>query len=178
MCGEQYCAARQREIAGGSPPRVRGTVGFSVACTRLDGITPACAGNRPFAAWSCELEEDHPRVCGEQAIHYFCVILHTGSPPRVRGTGEIMVQHRPRERITPACAGNRYSSPVKPGGTSDHPRVCGEQPCKARWDILCVGSPPRVRGTEISIFPLTTLSGITPACAGNSCIPSILMSPQ
>ena len=32
---------------------------------------------------------------------------HKGSPPRVRGTVDTLLATRNRERITPACAGNR-----------------------------------------------------------------------
>ena len=50
----------------GSPPRVRGTAALCPDKDLRNRITPACAGNRP---WACSAEyptEDHPRVCGEQ----------------------------------------------------------------------------------------------------------------
>ena len=70
----------------------------------------------------------------------------------MRGTGDVAVQHRPRDRITPACAGNSgaYLDPEEI--CEDHPRVCGEQ-CGVFFTLENgVGSPPRVRGTDQSPF--------------------------
>ena len=50
-----------------------------------------------------------------------------GSPPRVRGTVAAIVEDGGRNRITPACAGNRVILPDLEQVDRDHPRVCGEQ---------------------------------------------------
>ena len=50
----------------------------------------------------------------------------------------------------------------------DHPRGCGE---KVRTWILCLrqkGSSPRVRGKDVSIWPIFPKNGIIPAGAGKS----------
>ena len=46
VCGEQPGLRRGTAPGIGSPPRVRGTGGFSVVVGDEVGITPACAGNR------------------------------------------------------------------------------------------------------------------------------------
>ena len=66
VCGEQNYGQEHGFLSAGSPPRVRGTADVSLCQTRLDGITPACAGNRKILGTYATLNEDHPRVCGEQ----------------------------------------------------------------------------------------------------------------
>ena len=70
--------------------------------------------------------------------------------------------------IIPACAGNRprYSSCGCHSG--DHPRVCGEQKTLHLCNVLITGSSPRVRGTARAMPHRPIVSGIIPACAGNS----------
>ena len=96
----------------------------------------------------------------------------SGSPPRVRGTEPPSPAYLMSVRITPACAGNRHRCAWAISNTEDHPRVCGEQ-----WSITMVspvatGSPPRVRGTDAWVRHSGARQGITPACAGNSPMPS------
>ena len=52
-------------------------------------------------------------------------------------------------------------------GTKDHPRVCGEQHYLKKGKRHILGSPPRVRGTEVSTSGGDHAVRITPACAGN-----------
>ena len=91
-----------------------------------------------------------------------------GSPPRVRGTGAAHYAQIYPERITPACAGNRLRYRCMSGMVGDHPRVCGEQAYAGVSGSWQMGSPPRVRGTEIKIESYKSGNRITPACAGNS----------
>ena len=66
-------------------------------------------------------------MCGEQIQRGSKSNFRLGSPPRVRGT-DIEVKRVERlNRITPACAGNRWTESDMVGGRWDHPRVCGEQ---------------------------------------------------
>ena len=50
----------------------------------------------------------------------------------------------------------------------DHPRVCGEHCCWFCWAFWSVGSSPRVRGTRALATVGALVSGIIPACAGNT----------
>ena len=90
------------------------------------GITPACAGKSFFCLVHIDGKQDHPRVCGEKytlarARVYVLGITPacagksakstgtgrrcTGSPPRVRGKGNLNKRPLEKKRITPACAG-------------------------------------------------------------------------
>ena len=46
--------------------------------------------------------------------------------------------------------------------------MCGEQVTVAEPIAAEMGSPPRVRGTDLRFQCLAFVGGITPACAGNS----------
>ena len=68
----------------GSPPRVREK--RCIQCT-LDTslrITPACAGKTAVNGRMVEINGDHPRVCGKNAVYSARLTLALGSPPRVR----------------------------------------------------------------------------------------------
>ena len=70
-------------------------------------ITPACAGNSESREVPGMAVEDHPRVCGEQPFVRLKHFSLLGSPPRVRGTGDVVFIRKQATGITPACAGNR-----------------------------------------------------------------------
>ena len=131
-------------------------------------ITPACAGNSEGSASFDGSAKDHPRVCGEQRTTGRRNPQEVGSPPRVRGTEKSQAFARRDFRITPACAGNSRSIRLSWCCWQDHPRVCGEQETLVCQPPKGKGSPPRVRGTEDSLFLLLLITRITPACAGNS----------
>ena len=147
MCGEQIEVFKKEFAWEGSPPRVRGTAFGKTLSIKSSRITPACAGNRFQTLWRLLPQTDHPRVCGEQAKATIVHHVKHGSPPRVRGTVASVIAMAGDERITPACAGNRWLRSRWTRYPPDHPRVCGEQ-----RDLLLLhnahrGSPPRVRGT-------------------------------
>ena len=85
VCGEKCQPARRPTATPGSPPRVRGEGGDVVVDKCGHGITPACAGRRPFLHADFEQGEDHPRVCGEKSTAFATRLPCAGSPPRVRG---------------------------------------------------------------------------------------------
>ena len=113
VCGEQRMGRVHSIKCAGSPPRVRGTVLKEAAGITRFGITPACAGNSPLSVARAAFAKDHPRVCGEQppwAVGRECA---PGSPPRVRGTALFLFRTYHKNRITPACAGNRPAGRVR-----------------------------------------------------------------
>ena len=151
MCGEHQRRSGTAGISAGSSPRVRGTRSIAFLQNRSGGIIPACAGNtyreRPLFA----------RV--------------PGSSPRVRGTPETSAMRCGSIGIIPACAGNTFLVvPRVPRGW-DHPRVCGEHSGLAAEQHTSTGSSPRVRGTRRRFSKLVEISGIIPACAGNTSCP-------
>ena len=127
VCGEQSRSGAGTSFLAGSPPRVRGTGKIEENPESATRITPACAGNRGRLQRKRLGNRDHPRVCGEQSTARVILSAGKGSPPRVRGTGNLFHAHDGSEGITPACAGNRVNSRHCLPPFKDHPRVCGEQ---------------------------------------------------
>ena len=85
VCGEKELAGIFVEVGQGSPPRMRGKVGFAFLLLLLDRITPAYAGKSFPACMQCYNWRDHPRVCGEKPESVKQVENNLGSPPRMRG---------------------------------------------------------------------------------------------
>ena len=85
VCGEKMFSISGDVKYPGSPPRVRGKVGFIVLVQTAIGITPACAGKSSASSSSVHRSRDHPRVCGEKLAPVFVLFVRIGSPPRVRG---------------------------------------------------------------------------------------------
>ena len=108
--GEQYTYRPVPLQAVGSPPLARGTVRSYASTVRDTGITPACAGNRPFRAPRILRRWDHPRLRGEQAARNALNSKSPGSPPLARGTDYTIGIYLRQGGITPACAGNRSFS--------------------------------------------------------------------
>ncbi len=127
VCGEKSVTGICSGSVKGSPPRVRGK--DCALCEKDDSlrITPACAGKRTWwGSPSCS-GGDHPRVCGEKCQSRFFAASAAGSPPRVRGKGNIEKIGIQIDRITPACAGKRVLGILRCFVRTDHPRVCGEK---------------------------------------------------
>ena len=153
-----------------SPPRMRGKVIVRSRNAVQIGITPACAGKRHCPRFRPGKTRDHPRVCGEKSSLMQMDVGPLGSPPRMRGKGELPKDTKDYFGITPAYAGKRmlYARAVR--RDRDHPRVCGEKCGPLRWGPEMPGSPPRVRGKGRPGRLRVWLARITPACAGKSCI--------
>ena len=164
--GKSLVVSGRSSRALGSPPRMRGKGVVYVFVSEKFGITPAYAGKRK----SCVVQKinawDHPRVCGEKLSPQWILSCRRGSPPRMRGKVLCSSLFHGCSRITPAYAGKRGGVPMQKYGGLDHPRVCGEK-CLS-WFIVAdvAGSPPRMRGKEISKVAAQPLKRITPAYAG------------
>ena len=146
VCGEKRASRMSKVYSRGSPPRMRGKVHKPAPNTSGAGITPAYAGKSPLV-----------RLTGKAL---------RGSPPRMRGKGQRPRRGYPFGGITPAYAGK--SRTLDKGGSCrrDHPRVCGEKLIASKRETLCTGSPPRMRGKEVTKYVCKPQGGITPAYAG------------
>ena len=92
----------------------------------------------------------------------------SGSPPQVRGKLAFARAQASQDGITPAGAGKTSVSVNGFNLDGDHPRRCGENPCRRGGEGVCGGSPPQVRGKH-NIYSLDfVLWGITPAGAGKT----------
>ena len=148
MCGEKSIETDRQEWGLGSPPHVRGKAHALKERPFPVGITPACAGKSLSCGDARSQDWDHPRMCGEKAGKGMHHSPNRGSPPHVRGKGQIHVALVVVRGITPACAGKsavlvRHAPPVQ-----DHPRMCGEKYADKYDALPTLGSPPHVRGKD------------------------------
>ena len=130
------------------------------------GITPAYAGKSLFWLHRGTLSQDHPRVCGEKTLQPDVAQLFQGSPPRMRGKAERLIESKMLPRITPAYAGKSFFASLMAFRVEDHPRVCGEKSISISVTTSCKGSPPRMRGKARQRLVLRLDTRITPAYAG------------
>ena len=148
---------------------MRGKVTHTRKLSSPSRITPEYAGKSQPVLGHFRRFWDHPRVCGEKLRTAVFGLPLMGSPPRMRGKVHLRNLVKMPLGITPAYAGKRPRRTRCVDGRWDHPRVCGEkflsrQRARANW-----GSPPRMRGKEITFPRFLPSNGITPAYAGKSC---------
>jgi hypothetical protein len=131
-CGERVITPVSPTKAGGSSPRVRGTL----------------ARNALHNEHEDSGQTVHPRACGEREIRERDMTSYAGSSPRVRGTRKKASKANNRRRFIPARAGNAAASSVTGAPGAVHPRACGEREKPPLPTFLPSGSSPRVRGTQ------------------------------
>ena len=105
---------------------------------------------------------------GEYFNSIFGVNVYLGSPPLARGILLVGSVHISDIGITPACAGNTSRSCFGLATARDHPRLRGEYIQLSAYPDLFPGSPPLARGILITNDSNWRITGITPACAGNT----------
>ena len=167
-CGDKQSAKPQIRHVAGSPPRMRGQDLIGPAAASILRITPADAGTRIVTQLVGYNLWDHPRGCGDKAMHTHGKPMATGSPPRMRGQEIRGLQRCHSMGITPADAGTRPHAVCELSECWDHPRGCGDkfqgQPHAGRRP----GSPPRMRGQAAIPIEHNGKQRITPADAGTS----------
>ena len=165
-CGEKECRFVLWKDNAGSPPRMRGKGNLKIALVLGVGITPAHAGKSDSRRGWAARPRDHPRMCGEKSPLGPCGPVSPGSPPRMRGKGNLKIALVLGVGITPAHAGKRRCPRFRPGKIRDHPRVCGEKTWLQLYAIARQGSPPHVRGKGDLLHVVKVAVRITPAYAG------------
>ena len=111
----------------GSPPPMRGKDDIRETSVPFDRITPAYAGKSILFTIGGELYGDHPRLCGEKFLIVQKNSPIQGSPPPMRGKGEIVKTMVGDTGITPAYAGKSFQFTHFLFPPWDHPRLCGEK---------------------------------------------------
>ena len=91
-----------------------------------------------------------------------------GSPPQVRGKHYTNGVDIALAGITPAGAGKTIQSLSENVTPWDHPRRCGENRCQRQPIIEYIGSPPQVRGKQLTPPHSSRQTRITPAGAGKT----------
>ena len=140
----------------GTPPLTRGIPYSNFSIVDSDRNTPACAGNTGMRCVARQSTWEHPRLRGEYCSFRCCAWY--------------------RCRNTPACAGNTRLFMVTVRLLEEHPRLRGEyDPVKA-FETIIWGTPPLARGIRPDRGVQVHHLGNTPACAGNTLLPSTAVS--
>ena len=148
LCGEKLRLLYHRGEFLGSPPPMRGKVGYRSRSFLTFRITPAYAGKSTCRGYTKTGSGDHPRLCGEKLPVVELRHFASGSPPPMRGKGGSYSNCEFVGRITPAYAGKRVAS---------------------TFSLLIVrGSPPPMRGKVRVVVIKSRFRRITPAYAGKS----------
>ena len=148
MCGKDHLTPVLTPRLQGSPPHVRERLKNVRSWLDYIGITPACAGKTPNNAEIRSVEQDHPRMCGKDALCHPHSIRTEGSPPHVRERHSVPDPKRTGTGITPACAGKTAVPGIRDERHWDHPRMCGKDAY-----MICTSRAS---------------ARITPACAGKT----------
>ncbi len=91
-----------------------------------------------------------------------------GSSPHARGTPTCTAIASACHGIIPACAGNTPVMLLAMLEHGDHPRMRGEHLTECGKSCPESGSSPHARGTPCRVEHVAELTGIIPACAGNT----------
>ena len=105
---------------------------------------------------------------GEDFQWFIDIGYPRGSPPHARGRHLLPIVSLYTLRITPACAGKTCRGFANNSGSSDHPRMRGEDEGVVLVVVVSPGSPPHARGRPQTGGELLEVSRITPACAGKT----------
>ena len=167
-CGECVLPWRAMSWANGSPPRVWGMRKMARRNTPSRRFTPTRVGNAIWLTVSVTLTAVHPHACGECLMQRVCLLLLSGSPPRVWGMLQL-TQHLTRvQRFTPTRVGNAYASGRGRLDGMVHPHACGECIWFKPFNDLVSGSPPRVWGMLEKTLEYIGFQRFTPTRVGNA----------
>ena len=126
MCGKDPATSAKIGKKLGSPPLVREGRYNSISFNFSVRITPAYAGRTHYLSTNIRDKQDHPRVCGKDAVACPVACTYIGSPPHVREGLYRRRFHQAITRITPACAGRTVHGYLLVSKVQDHPRMCGK----------------------------------------------------
>ena len=168
VCGADVLGACQWVGAAGSSPRVRGRLGVLPDVRGVVGLIPACAGQTVLGGSVQLFHRAHPRVCGADHSGFVEREDVDGSSPRVRGRHTAIMLDPRRFGLIPACAGQTSATYGVTLPKRAHPRVCGADHSAPPTGRHCPGSSPRVRGRQTNHERLPNVTGLIPACAGQT----------
>ena len=166
VCGGTRNHLRQRWVAGGLSPRVRGNRLCEPEGPHPQRSIPACAGEPLHRLRLGIWVSVYPRVCGGTLLNVWPKTFRCGLSPRVRGNRSGSSLACSETGSIPACAGEPSGCAPTPPAPRVYPRVCGGTMNTPTFTEAQGGLSPRVRGNLLpGLHPVARPRSI-PACAG------------
>ena len=170
--GEHTDKTEALGLSQGSSPHTRGAHPRPLPVRHADRIIPAYAGSTPPFRFSLNVEGDHPRIRGEHLTITASLYGYAGSSPHTRGALAPGYQAIVWCRIIPAYAGSTYAMQGLAVCLPDHPRIRGEHEHLPAVGQGVFGSSPHTRGARHQNRRRPKRTGIIPAYAGSTFMPS------
>ena len=126
MCGENAHEAFEEVKLEGSSPLVWGKLGAVIAGIVAVRIIPTCVGKTFKCIVKRSASEDHPHLCGENAVIASPKSAAAGSSPLVWGKLCDFIINTSFQRIIPTCVGKTIACNASESTHEDHPHLCGE----------------------------------------------------
>ena len=138
------------------------------AWCRRRRFTPTRVGTSAYTGTACTGASVHPHACGD--IVGLCAINPTGigSPPRVWGHPEHVLDVLHPDRFTPTRVGTSSPISLMAHAFAVHPHACGDISLKTRPLSTRCGSPPRVWGHPHDTLFILAIQRFTPTRVGTS----------
>ena len=165
-CGENRLVGKRPHPATGSPPRLWGKPDQRVPRHHQARFTPTPVGKTSVAFLNHCAAPVHPHACGENLQHSLEISFLLGSPPRLWGKHDEVMDGVVAIRFTPTPVGKTRPHSCPLSTRSVHPHACGENSRNPRHARGFCGSPPRLWGKHLSTKISTTTTSVHPhACA-------------
>ena len=149
VCGEHSARKDNKDLGGGSSPRVWGALECTTGVLSLFRLIPTCVGSTTTFSSTGLVSAAHPHVCGEHMRTLYEKVKAYGSSPRVWGARRRFESDNPGVRLIPTCVGSTrpelFSWCTRPA----HPHVCGEHLATVPEALVMAGSSPRVWGARL-----------------------------
>ena len=146
VCGENAQVTSWCLDGGGTSPRMRGKHVSGYGVFDKERNIPAYAGKTLLPPLHKRLEQEHPRVCGENRMIPRSATFTLGTSPRMRGKLDYNPRSQIKFRNIPAYAGKTGGNDLDRQIFEEHPRVCGENHIDWLVTDSVGGTSPRMRG--------------------------------
>ena len=167
-CGEHLSGNKPALVAGGSSPRLWGTLEPTLRPGDIIRFIPTLVGNT--LPWCAPMRQQpvHPHACGEHAARCIVHKPNRGSSPRLWGTHKGRSSSLTPRRFIPTLVGNTKADDIFSRSCPVHPHACGEHDEGFAIITGFSGSSPRLWGTLTESINGKGLDRFIPTLVGNT----------
>ena len=152
----------------GTSPHTRGKPVSAVAPLVGDRNIPAYAGKTGFRKAAAEVNQEHPRIRGENGVLRLIHPPKGGTSPHTRGKRANLLRFDCEQRNIPAYAGKTLWVVTNTQSAEEHPRIRGENDRLWTGVQHACGTSPHTRGKLVWFVKLESCDRNIPAYAGKT----------